>query len=267
MQLYQSPTLYLGLLNASKMMNRSVSHCRVGILKSAGGERAYFYHRPSCNALNPATEQIGLFGLTTLLDMVRVFVDPQWQPREIGLVMNHPPHCSIDEQFPNTRIRLSQPCVYVALEDELLSLPPNSGEAATPASSPLDHEPLEKNLVGSLEQVLRSYIQGHKLSVEFAAALSNRTHAVCNANCWKSASFRSKSRAYQKSVRSRNSRRTVLTQYCFRLGSTLDLKLRFILALAPFRFLGAHMYAGQPSNFQPQGISSADSAALTTRKT
>jgi AraC-like DNA-binding protein len=171
--LCQSPTLYLGLLKSSELANKTISHCRVGLLQSPLSQHTHFFHSPSCDARNPAIEQIGWFGLMTLIGMVRVFVGPQWQPSEIGVMTHHPPCRFIREQFPGTRIRLSRPYAYIALENALLSLPPLSHEAATPASSPLHCEALAKSFVGSLKQVLQAYIQESDLSIEFAAALSN----------------------------------------------------------------------------------------------
>jgi AraC-like DNA-binding protein len=171
--LRQSPTLYRGLLKASELTNKTISHCRLGIVQPPQSKHAYFYHRPSCSRHNPSIDQIGWFGLTTLIGMVRVFAGPQWQPTEIGLMTRHTPCRSIREMLPGTRIRLSQQYSYITLENALLGLSPLTHDAAPPASSPRHCESLSNDFVSSLKQVLHAYIQEKNLTLEFAAELCN----------------------------------------------------------------------------------------------
>ena len=169
--LRRSPTLYQGLLRASELINKTISHCRVGLVQQPHSEHTYFFHSPSCDAHNLVIKQIGWFGLMTLISIVRVFTGPKWQPSEIGLMTDHPPCRYIREQFPGTRMRLSQPYSYIALENALLSLPPLTHETAAPASSRLHCEPVSNDFVGSLKQVMHAYVEESDLSVEFAAGL------------------------------------------------------------------------------------------------
>jgi len=169
--LSRSATLYQGLLRASDLINKTISHCQVGILQPPRSQHAYFYHSPSCDAHNPAIEQIGWFGVMTLIGMVRAFTAPRWLPTEIGLMSNQPPQLHIREHFRGTRIRLSQPYSYVALENTLLSLPPLAQQAAAPESPALHCEGLANDFVSSLNQLLHSYIQEKDLNIEFAAGL------------------------------------------------------------------------------------------------
>lgn len=171
--LRQSPTLYLGLITASELVNKTISRSRIGLLQAPLGENTYFYHRPSFDAHNPFIDQIDWFGLTSLIGMVRVFTGPQWQPTEIGLTTTHPPCQSIREQLPDTRIRTSQKYAYITLGNGLLSLPPLTREAARSASSSLQYKALPKDFVGSLKQLLQTYIQESDLRIEFTAALCN----------------------------------------------------------------------------------------------
>lgn len=171
--LKNAPTLYQGLHKASELVNRTITHCRLGILQPKNCEHAYFYHQPSCNADNQAIEQIGWFGITTLLGMVRVYTGPQWQPAEIGLMTDHMPCRYIRGHLPHTRMRLSQGFSYIALEKTVLSLPPLHDRTAIPASSPLDYRPLPDDFVSSFEQVLLSYLQEGDMSIELAARLCN----------------------------------------------------------------------------------------------
>ena len=171
--LKKAPTLYQGLRKASELVNRTITHCRLGILQPANCRYAYFYHHPSCKVDNPAIEQIGWFGITILLGMARVYTGPQWQPTEIGLMTDRMPCRYIREHFPRARMRLSQPFSYIALENAVLSLPPFQHEAARPASSPNDYQKMPDDFVSSLELVLLSYVQEGDMSIELAAAMCN----------------------------------------------------------------------------------------------
>jgi AraC-like DNA-binding protein len=171
--LKNAPTLYQGLRKASERINQTVTHIRLGILQPANCRYAYFYHHPSCKVDNPAIEQIGWFGITILLGMVRAYTGPHWQPSEIGLTTDCIPCRYIREHFPRTRIRLSQPFSYIALENAVLSLPPFQDEAARLASSPNDYQKMPDDFVSSLELVLLSYLQEGNMSVELAAELCN----------------------------------------------------------------------------------------------
>lgn len=171
--LRRSPTLYQGLLRAGELANKTVTQSRMGFLEPSHGGHAYFYHRPSCDLTNPAIAQIGWFGIMTVIGMVRVFAGPRWLPAEIGLMAQHEPCLSIREQLSGTRLRLSQPYSYIALEKALLSVPALTHEAATLASPSLHFECFSDDFVGSLKQVLHTYIEESDLSIEFAAELCN----------------------------------------------------------------------------------------------
>jgi hypothetical protein len=89
--------------------------------------------------------------------MTRVYTGSQWQPAEIGLMTDHALSREIREQFPHTRIRLSQKHCYIALENALLRLPPLTPQTAKPELSPLHYESLFHEFTGSLKQVLQTY--------------------------------------------------------------------------------------------------------------
>lgn len=171
--LKKAPTLYRGLLGASALVNRTITHCRLGILQPPDSGYAYFYHQPSCKADNPALEQIGWYGLTTLLAMVRTYTGPQWLPAEIGLMTDRMPSRDIRERFPNTRMKLSQAASYIVLDNSVLSLPPLNTETAVSVSNSPEYVTLPAEFVGALEQVLLSYVQESDLNIELAAGLCN----------------------------------------------------------------------------------------------
>jgi AraC-like DNA-binding protein len=165
------PTLYRGILKFSELTNKTVYRSHVGLLQSPFSEHAYFFHRPSCDPRSLAINHIGWFGLTTLIAVIRLFTGPRWHPSEIGVMTHHPPCRSIREQFYGTRIRLSQPCSYVALETALLSRPPLNPESTAHGSTPHIFEPYSNDFVGLLKQLLHSYLHESELSVECAAEL------------------------------------------------------------------------------------------------
>lgn len=163
--LVRSLTLYQGLIKASELINRTVSHCQVGIVQPPRSQYAYFFHRPSCDANNPAIEQIGWYGILTLIGMARVFLGSEWRPNEIGVMVNHPPSRFIHEQFAGTRIRMAQPYSWIALDNTQLSLPPPGYQAAAPESLSLQHEALALDFLGSFKQLLLPYVCENNLTV------------------------------------------------------------------------------------------------------
>jgi AraC-like DNA-binding protein len=171
--LRQSPTLYHALVRASELVNKTISRSRIGLLQTSHGEHTYFYHRPSFDTHNPFIDQIDWFGLNALIGMVRVFAGPGWQPAKIGVTTHHTPCRSIREALPDTQIRPAQPYAYITLDNALLGLAPPPHEATAGASAFLDCETPSSDFVGSLKQVLRSYLPASDLGIEFAAELCN----------------------------------------------------------------------------------------------
>ena len=170
--LQQSPTVYSGLLKASDLSNRTISHCHLGILQPPDLGYARFYHVPSCSADNPANEQIGWFGIMALIGMVRVYASLQWQPAEIGITTRQSPCLYILDHFPRTRIRLSQPYNYITVENALLCQPPPDNVTRR-VTSRLHEELLAGDFAGTLEQALSSYVLDNEVSLDLAAALCN----------------------------------------------------------------------------------------------
>jgi len=107
----------------------------------------------------------------TLIGMVREFTGPQWQPREIGVMLDHRSSRFICEQLASASIRLAQPYSYIALENSLLSLPPLGYKAAAPGHPTSRYEALSADFLGSFKQLLHSYVKEMDLNIEFAAGL------------------------------------------------------------------------------------------------
>jgi AraC-like DNA-binding protein len=169
--LRQAPSIYQGLTKASEFVNKTVSNCQLGLVTPADGRYTYFYHSPSCNVRNPVIQQIGWFGVMSLLGMVRACLGPHWQPDEIGLMTGHIPCHEIRDQFPDTHIKLLQPYSYIRLDTAILAQVPLQPNAAADVSSQLIINGLPKDFHGSLSKVLHSYIHESDLNIEFAASL------------------------------------------------------------------------------------------------
>ena len=169
--LVRSPTLYQGLIKASELINRTVSHCKVGFVQPPRSQYIHYFHSPSCDANNPAIQQIGWFGILGLIGMARVFLGSKWQPDEIGVMLNHPPSRFIREQFSGTRIRLAQPYSWFSLDKSQLSSPPPGHQATAPGYPALHHEVLATDFVGSVKQVMHSYVCEKKFTIDFIAGV------------------------------------------------------------------------------------------------
>jgi AraC-like DNA-binding protein len=115
--------------------------------------------------------QINRFGIMTLIGMVREFAGPRWQPTEIGVMVNHPTSRFIREQLGGMPIRLAQPYSYIALENTLLSLPPLGHQTAESGYPNLHCKELSGDLVGSLKQLLHSYLLEKDLTIGLASGL------------------------------------------------------------------------------------------------
>jgi len=166
--LRQSSTLYQGILKACEFGNGSVSQIKMGILLPPHSSNAFLYIHPSCGAVNPVVRHIGWFSVQTLIGIVREFSGPHWLPAEIGLMMPNEPRRDIRERFPGVRLRVSQSCFYIIVPKARLSIPPLNFDAAEIAFT---FEHTSDDLVGSLRQTLRSYVEERDLNIEFAAEM------------------------------------------------------------------------------------------------
>lgn len=164
-------TLHQGLERFTEMVNRTISHTRLGIIRPPHSELAHVFHRPSCDVRHPAIDHIGWYGITVLTSLVRMFAGQAWTPREIGLMTQHMPD-SIRESLPHAQVRFGQPYFYIAVEKALLGLPPLN-PAIKPDASALELQPASDDLVGSLEQSLLGYVHERDLSLKLATELTH----------------------------------------------------------------------------------------------
>jgi AraC-like DNA-binding protein len=166
-----SPTLYRGLDRACRMINKTVTNCTVGLLSAPRDGYAYFFHSPSCSAENPAIEQIGWYGLMTLLGMVREVAGPHWQPEEIGVMTDRMPNRYILDRFPLSRIRRSQPFSYLTVADRLLATQPAGQGSAATAHSAIEYEVVPGSYATGFRALVTPYLLDSGFGIEDAAAV------------------------------------------------------------------------------------------------
>ena len=171
--LQRSPTLFDGFQRSIKVVNQTVTHCKMGLLQLPDSDYAYLYHKPSCRADNPAVEQIGLYGLTWLCGIVRMFAGPSWTPKEIGVMTNYLPPPFVRQHFPDSRYRVAQPYYCISLENALLSLPPLPDKTQNHAVLGLGYTPVAETFTSSIQLVLRSYVLNSKISLGETAKICN----------------------------------------------------------------------------------------------
>lgn len=167
----KAPTLYLGLRRGSELMNGTVTNCRIGLKPTPDGESMYFYHWPSCRGGNPAIEQIGGFGLMTLLDMVREYTGRDWQPARVGIISSREPTDFVRACFPSTQFVQTRDCSYIVLPNKLLSLPPctfESNDEGVDLGSINFHD---GEFADQLKSVLRAYVREPELKLGAFARL------------------------------------------------------------------------------------------------
>jgi AraC-like DNA-binding protein len=169
----QSPTLFRGLSTYITICNQTVTTSRMELVCPPQSGYTYFTHRPSCDIRNPAVEQLSWFGIMTTTAAIREFAGPEWIPKEIGVMTRQRLCPSIQEAFPDTRIRLSERYSYIALDNALLSLPPLAAEGAECPPSSSDFVPCSSRFPESLTQLLTTYALEKQLSIEFASELCN----------------------------------------------------------------------------------------------
>ena len=172
--LQTEPTLYFGLIRLQRTLEREAS--RAGIrLSPVGANRLRVSYHSSFGPGHVSHYAMMWFSLMGLIETVRLFTGPNWQPVEIGFVGTKPPGQAINDCFCRSRI-----CAgvdnYVDIDIADLSSPPRQAGAGSAVSS--ESYKVADSLQGSLEQLLSAYHYGPLPSIglvaEFAG-LSART--------------------------------------------------------------------------------------------
>lgn len=172
-QLRQAPTLHRAIREFTELVNDTASKSRMWLSQPTRSPQVYFCHRPSCGDRHPAVDVIGWYGLSAMVEVVRLFAGHAWQPTEVGVIQHDEPSDDIREAFSHARIRLSQPQSYITIENAALSLPPVGQETPRAAFSPGDVETYSSSFAGALKQMMLSYVTEEKLTKEFVSGLCN----------------------------------------------------------------------------------------------
>jgi AraC-like DNA-binding protein len=158
--LLELPTLYKALLLTRKTLDAEASHSHITISRP-DADTFRLGHHTSFGPEHPGHYQMEWYALSILVDIIRIFAGPDWNPVEIGLASHQPPSQAIGSCFPHTRFLNGLPGSYVSIESSLLSAPP-FGHFADIAKSP---DPVyfsrpASDLVGSLKQLVATYLPG-----------------------------------------------------------------------------------------------------------
>ena len=106
------------------------------------------------------------FSLMGLIEAIRVFTGPSWQPLEIGFAGAKPPSQMICDGFPRSRMRAGKNN-YVEIGVADLSYPPQKTAGCTDDLT--ESAKVAHSLRGSLEQLLLSYQGGPLPSISQVA--------------------------------------------------------------------------------------------------
>jgi AraC-like DNA-binding protein len=116
-------------------------------------------------------------GIMALVQIVRAFAGPTWQPQEMAFTSHTPLGRFASEQFPNTRFLTGQQSAWISVPRELLTLPPRGKLLAAGAPSASGSEQAtgaepKPDLPASLKQVLAAYLPDGYPPIELAAEIA-----------------------------------------------------------------------------------------------
>ena len=181
-KLENSPTLYRALLVLIDLVRSEASHIQMGIRKHPSGI-IFFTHYPGLEE-EPGYHISQGYQLGLLIDLVRHYAGPDWQPKEIGIQASSIPGV-INELYPGSRTLINQPfgyftipnnCLHNALKHKHHDLAGNPGLANTKDLSDAQ----------TLNLMLVPYLPEGYPTMQFAASLldySKRTLARRLAAC------------------------------------------------------------------------------------
>ena len=119
-----------------------------------------FYLVKSFGRDTPGYAETEWLGLSSMMAVVRLFVGPQWQPREISLRTPAPVPRLAHELFPNTRILMGRSTVYFTLPRSMLrstrssrNRPPSRSMASRPRAASATTD-----LADSIREIVRTYL-------------------------------------------------------------------------------------------------------------
>lgn len=151
------PTLYQALMQTCITLARESSHSHLTVTV-VDADTAMFCHHTSFGLDHPSHYHMEWFALSAMVDIVRVFAGPGWQPEEIGLMSSRTPGRSVRTRFPDTRFVLRQPSGYLSINTALLSTPATKPADYSATPVPIDCNHPADDFTGSLKQLLSAYL-------------------------------------------------------------------------------------------------------------
>lgn len=174
--LSHSPTLYHALITTCRVAAAEISRSKI-FVSSTDMFTTRFCHRTSFGIEHPIHQQMEWFAIMSMIGIIQEFTGPSWRPREIGLMSHRKPVRAVREYFSGSRFLNGQAYSFVSIEKSLMTLPPlakSSTEAieseAKLVSSMLGEPAVD--FVGSLKQVLQSYLPGGTPHIALASEIA-----------------------------------------------------------------------------------------------
>ena len=156
----RSLTLFEGINTAQRLIVAMNSGIRIWIEQEEN--QAWIFHR-NLSPPSLGRQQVDLFGVSLILNLIRLATGPFWKPPEIRLQMPRISALADGEALFGARVIFDQPASVVALPTRLLSLPLIPFENPTVATSRgpewLRRSAPALDFAGSLEQLLRSQLR------------------------------------------------------------------------------------------------------------
>ncbi len=171
-----SPTLNVALSHFQRLVREEDPQVRFWFDAGDAHAALNMHYRLPLNAVDQRTQDWS--ELMVLIAIVRAFAGSEWQPTQLSLRSPLEIGRYAQEEFPNTRILVSQSVSSILLPNEYLSLPPRHRNfSGDHAEGPGGANPASAwqgaGLTESLKAVLASYLADGKPPIELAAELSD----------------------------------------------------------------------------------------------
>lgn len=168
----QSPTLYSGLREFVKLVRIENSQIELGIARLRDAV-AFWVENPLPEL--PGYDVGQSYSLQVMIEVIRAFVGPGWQPAEIGIQPAQVP-TAVAEMYPDTHIRPARDKYYVAIDKDLLVRPPHASIPAVLAD-PTDRgdEPVtldQQSFARTLQGLVEAYLADGYPAIEVAAEMA-----------------------------------------------------------------------------------------------
>jgi hypothetical protein len=120
-KLDRSLSLYKGISLVQDALTTEACGTRLKCIHTDNHSLRIFY-TISFGPEHESYDTFNLFCLAALLEVIRVFCGPDWQPKKIGLRLSHPPARVLLERLPDTQI-VNATHNYVDIEATAISSP------------------------------------------------------------------------------------------------------------------------------------------------